>query len=237
MEQTFYNLLTSVDNSPQISTAVSVFATALPSTYVSGITSNPASFYEMLATATTLPTEISNAINAVPTAAASYIVSAVSKGADIIVSEMSIYESSVTNDVKWTSALNALSTAVPTSVQSLLASDANYALSILTATSLPSWTSAIPSNAVSYLNSIDNDAISILSADIFGFTSSYATGATTTSKPSSGFAKATSGFAKPSSGYVNGTGVATFKGAASSMKTGGIGAGAVFAAIAMWFHV
>lgn len=235
LEKTFNDLLTSVDNSPQVTTALSVLATALPSTYVDGITSNPASFYEQLATATALPTELANAINAIPTSAAAYLESAVSKGSDIIASEIDIYVSSVTNDARWTSALNAIESGVPSSVQSLIANDPSYALSLITATSLPSWTSAIPSNALSYLSSIGNDAVSIISADIAGVSAPYATGAIT-SKPSSGFGKATSGVAKPTGGAANTT-VASFKGAASSMKAGSVGAGAVFAAIAMWFHV
>jgi len=202
---------------------------------VAGITSNPASFYELLATATTLPTDLSNAINAIPTPAASYLQSAVSKGADIVSSELNIYASSVINDAKWTSALNAIDSAVPSSVQSLIANDPSYAMSIITATSLPSWSSAIPSDAFNYLNSIGNDAASIFSANTAGPSAPNTTPAIT-SKPSSGFAKATSDVAKPSGGAANTT-VASFKGAASSMKAGGLGAGAVFAAIAMWFHV
>lgn len=197
---------------------------------------DPASFYQNIATATTLPTEISKALNAVPTAAATYIESVVSKGADIIASEIDLFDSSVSADPKFTSAINAIVSAVPSSVQSLLVSNSAYALSIATATSLPSWTSAIPTNAANYLNSVDNDAVSILSADIVGFSAPYATGATTTTRglSSSGFARSTSGV-KPS-GAANTT-VASFKGAASSMQAGGLGAGAVFAAIAMWFQV
>lgn len=197
---------------------------------------DPASFYQNIATATTLPTEISKALNAVPTAAATYIESVVSKGADIIASEIDLFDSSVSADPKFTSAINAIVSAVPSSVQSLLVSNSAYALSIATATSLPSWTSAIPTNAANYLNSVDNDAVSILSADIVGFSAPYATGATTTTRglSGSGFARSTSGV-KPS-GAANTT-VASFKGAASSMQAGGLGAGAVFAAIAMWFQV
>lgn len=232
LEKSFNDFLSSVDNSPQVSTAVSVFLTALPTTVVQGITSDPASFYQLLATATSLPTDLSKAINAIPTSAALYLQSAVSRGADIVASEMGIYESSVVNDPKWTSALNAVDSAVPSSVLSLIANDPSYALSFITATSLPSWTTAIPSNAVSYLNSIENDAASIVSANTAGPKPTAAV----TSKPSSGFAQATSGTAKPSGGAANST-VAPFKGAASPMKAGGLGAGAVFAAIAMWFHV
>ena len=231
LEKAFNDLASSVDNSPQLSTALSVFATALPSTYVNAITSNPASFYDNLATATTLPTEINNALNAIPTGAATYIESAYSKAGDIIASELDLVASSVAADPKYTSAVNAIVSAVPSSVQSLLVSNSAYALSIATATSLPSWTSAIPTSAVKYFSSVGDDVVSILSADVLGFSTPYATGTA-----SSGFAKATSGgFAKPS-GTANTT-VTTFKGAASSLSAGGIGAGALFAAIAMWFHV
>ena len=231
MEKAFNDLASSVDNSPQLSTALSAFATALPSTYVNAITKDPASFYDNLATATTLPVEISKALNAIPTAAATYIESAYSKAGDIVQSELDLVASSVSKDPKYTLAVNGIVSAVPSSVRSLLVSNDAYALSIATATSLPSWTSAIPTSAVKYFSSVGDDVVSILSADIFGFSTPYATGTA-----SSGFAKATSGGVVKPTGTANTT-LATFKGAAPSLSASGIGAGALFAAIAVWFHV
>ena len=148
---------------------------------------------------------------------------------------MEDYAYEVADEPEVSSALDALATAVPTSVQAALESDpVAFIEAIASATTLPGWVSAIPAPVQSEIGKVANGALSIVASDLEG------TGAPSLPTAASGYlrgaahATGTGGLTSVvASNGTKPTGAApspsAFPGAAVSMKSVGVGMAVVMA--------
>ena len=149
------------------------------------------------------------------------------------------YLAQVVEEPEFASAISALMTAVPTSVQEAFESNpADLLENIVTAKTLPPWVTDIPAPLQSDIGSTVNEALSIIDNDLQSSTST--TGASIEFMPSSGYAKATGmgvvvGY-NGTNGGPTGTPIA-YMGAAAPMKTAA--AGMMVSMVGVWvvFHV
>ena len=177
-------------------------------------------------------------VSAIPTPVVESLETLVAKPIKAV-DDVESYLEQLVEEPEISSAISVLMTAVPTSVQQAFESNpASFLENILTATALPTWATNIPAPLQSDIGSIVNEALSIIDNDLESGASATAT--SSSSLPSSGFARATGtggvlGY-NGTNGGPNGSPIA-FMGAAAPMKTAAAGMAALMVGAGFVFNV
>lgn len=225
---------TTLEANPTFQADVAALVTAIPSSVVQEAQENPEELIDQAAGSDNIPAWVS----AVPTPVVDSLGTLVAKPAKAV-GDVEGYLQKIAEEPEIASAISNLMTAVPTSVQQAFETNpAGFLENIVTATALPSWVTDISAPLQSDIGSIVNEALSIIDNDLEG--GANATGTSSGSVPSSGYAKATGtgGLAgyNGTNGGPNGN-PAAFTGAAVPTKTVAAGMAALMFGVGVILNI
>jgi len=236
------NFITTLESSPAFQTDVAAILSAAPASVLEEAYTDPEALLEDLTYDDDLPAWVS----AIPTSVIGSLETLAAVPIEAL-SDVEEYLYKVADEPAVSSALDALQTAIPTSIQDAIESDpVAFLEGVATATTLPAWITDIPAPVQSEIGDVVNGVLSLIDADLEGSAVPTAV---------SGFLATAAGGYLPTAAYATGTGFSSvvaangtkptgtpapspsaFHGAAVSMQTVGVGLAAVMAGAALWIN-